>query len=239
MDIIINNEDHTWRALQGLTPTNEELAVPEDNVYQVDWIRIYKPIAEVFASVTGVSLDRSIIDTEEGSSFILSATVIPECASNPGITWSSDNPAVATVDDIGIVRCISQGQANIIVTTEENHISDTCIVNINGGMVAASIYFDDESNYLNQSFLAGDELSVSCNFHAGSGNTIVDGSFGGVKFWLREIRPGWSVANDYVFSDSTSIGKESGIAHGEISLVGVPSTSEIPTENWYFLSMLS
>ncbi|MEO8417043.1 MAG: hypothetical protein ABI472_25490 [Ginsengibacter sp.] len=43
MDIIINMEDQTWRASQGLTPTNAELAITDDHTFKVDWIRIYKP----------------------------------------------------------------------------------------------------------------------------------------------------------------------------------------------------
>lgn len=44
MDIIINTEDQTWRAYQGLTPTDEELTNEANNTFLVDWIRIYKPI---------------------------------------------------------------------------------------------------------------------------------------------------------------------------------------------------
>lgn len=58
---------------------------------------------------------------------------------------------------------------------------------------------------------------------------------GGVKFWLREIKPGWFVVNDYVVFDASAIGKESGTASGIISLKDVPATSELPAGNWYFL----
>jgi agarase len=45
MDIIINTEDQTWRAAQGLTPTDREMADAEANTFQVDWVRVYKPVA--------------------------------------------------------------------------------------------------------------------------------------------------------------------------------------------------
>ncbi|MEL6654019.1 MAG: T9SS type A sorting domain-containing protein, partial [Bacteroidota bacterium] len=45
MDIIINAEDQTWRAAQGLTPTDAELANEQNNTFKVDWIRVYKPTA--------------------------------------------------------------------------------------------------------------------------------------------------------------------------------------------------
>ena len=44
LDIIINMEDQTWRANQGLTPTLAELANEDNNTFKVEWIRIYKPI---------------------------------------------------------------------------------------------------------------------------------------------------------------------------------------------------
>ncbi|WP_010179387.1 LamG domain-containing protein [Aquimarina agarilytica] len=44
MDIIINAEDQTWRASNGLTPSKKELKDIEKNTFLVDWIRIYKPV---------------------------------------------------------------------------------------------------------------------------------------------------------------------------------------------------
>lgn len=46
MDIIINMEDQSWRAISGLSPTNEELNNKDNNTFLVDWIRIYKPVED-------------------------------------------------------------------------------------------------------------------------------------------------------------------------------------------------
>ncbi|MFI3290097.1 MAG: family 16 glycosylhydrolase [Rikenellaceae bacterium] len=46
MDIIINMEDQSWRAIKGLTPTDEELQNEEDCTFNVDWIRVYKLVKE-------------------------------------------------------------------------------------------------------------------------------------------------------------------------------------------------
>ena len=43
MDIIINMEDQDWRSNKGITPTDAELSNMEDNIFLVDWIRVYKP----------------------------------------------------------------------------------------------------------------------------------------------------------------------------------------------------
>lgn len=42
LDIIINMEDQSWRALGGLSPTDAELENEADCTFKVDWIRVYK-----------------------------------------------------------------------------------------------------------------------------------------------------------------------------------------------------
>ncbi|MFD1315186.1 family 16 glycosylhydrolase [Namhaeicola litoreus] len=44
MDIIISAEDQTWRANQGLSPTNVEIENTANNTFKIDWIRVFKPI---------------------------------------------------------------------------------------------------------------------------------------------------------------------------------------------------
>ncbi len=52
MDIIINAEDQTWRASNGLTPTKKDLKDIKKNTFLVDWLRIYKPVmTEEFVSL--------------------------------------------------------------------------------------------------------------------------------------------------------------------------------------------
>lgn len=47
MDIIINAEVQSWNAVKDRFPTDEEMAdKPEDHVLKVDWIRVFKPVAE-------------------------------------------------------------------------------------------------------------------------------------------------------------------------------------------------
>ncbi|MFR9496788.1 MAG: beta-agarase, partial [Rikenellaceae bacterium] len=41
LDIIINMEDQSWRAIGGLSPTDEELQAGSDIDFKVDWIRVY------------------------------------------------------------------------------------------------------------------------------------------------------------------------------------------------------
>ncbi len=235
MDIIINTEDQTWRALQGLTPTDAELVNTDDNTFDVDWVRVYKPVSGEVGPVTGVAIEPNDVSTFVGDVFSLKANIEPQNANDLSVVWETDNPSVATVTGEGVVTTHAEGVALIKVTTNENSLSATAMVTVSGEIIAASVDLNEDSTYLNTTYQAGGELMVSADFHAGSGHTVVDGGSGGVKFWLREIRPGWSVANDYVVSDPSTIGKESGTASATISLADVPTSAEIPAGNWYFL----
>jgi len=234
MDIIIDVEDQSWRAIQGLTPTDEELAETEKNTFQVDWVRIYKPVEGAVGSVSAVFLDKTEVNSFPDEQFTLTASVQPNNAKDLSVTWASNKPEVASVNEAGIITCHAVGTATITVTTNENQKTATCLVIVSGDRVASSLNFDDEAKYIDTKYKVGSELTISCDFHAGSGYTVTDG-FGGVKFWLREIKPGWSVAKDYTATDATAIGKESGTASVNLSLAEVPATAEISTENWYFL----
>ena len=79
--------------------------------------------------VTGVTLDKSTMEIEIGSSDTLTATVEPADAANQNVTWSSDNEAVATVAN-GVVSSVSIGTATITVTTEDGGKTDTCDVTV-------------------------------------------------------------------------------------------------------------
>ena len=77
--------------------------------------------------VTGVTLDTPFLGTW-GNSYTLTATVAPSNATNQAVTWSSDNIAVATVDNTGKVTAISVGNANIICTTVDGNKTAICNV---------------------------------------------------------------------------------------------------------------
>lgn len=70
-------------------------------------------------NVTGVTLNKSAFSLAPGNSFALSATVIPNNAANKGVTWTSSNAKVASVDSSGKVTAHKTGTATITVTTSE------------------------------------------------------------------------------------------------------------------------
>lgn len=88
----------------------------------------YEPV-QIFIEVTpvtGVKLNRHSLKLwAGGKSETLVASVTPSDASNKNLFWSSDNPAVATVDD-GVVTPLAKGNAKITVKTEDGGSSATC-----------------------------------------------------------------------------------------------------------------
>ena len=90
--------------------------------------------AQTNVPVTGVSLNTSTLNLIEGGTDTLTATVEPNNATNRNVTWSSDNPSVATVNN-GVVSAVSEGTATITVTTVDGGYKDTCPVTVTAAPV--------------------------------------------------------------------------------------------------------
>lgn len=80
--------------------------------------------------VTGVSLDKNEIAVWKGDSFVLTATVLPEDASDKSIVWSSSSEEVAKVSENGEVTAIAAGTATITVKTNDGGKTATCSVTV-------------------------------------------------------------------------------------------------------------
>ena len=80
--------------------------------------------------VTGVKLNKSETSLLVGGNETLTATVLPEDATNQNVTWKSDKPEIATVDTNGKVTAVKVGEATITVTTEDGGKTATCKVTV-------------------------------------------------------------------------------------------------------------
>jgi uncharacterized protein YjdB len=88
-------------------------------------------VTVAIAAVSGVDLaPSSAALTNPTSTVQLTATVLPTNAGNKNVTWSSNNPAVATVNSAGLVSALTAGSATITVTTVSNGFTDTCVVTV-------------------------------------------------------------------------------------------------------------
>ena len=89
-------------------------------------------------NVTGVELDKTTLSLVEGTTGSLTATVAPENATDTTVTWASDNPSVAAVDQSGKITAVSEGTATITVTTTDGGFSDNCAVTVTAKAVTVT-----------------------------------------------------------------------------------------------------
>ena len=80
--------------------------------------------------VTSVSLDKTSLELTEGETAQLTATVLPDNATNKNVTWSTSNASIATVDANGEVTAVSAGTATITATTVDGRKTATCTVTV-------------------------------------------------------------------------------------------------------------
>lgn len=85
-----------------------------------------EPQVETIA-VQSVSLSAESLNLWTGADRVLTATVLPENATNRKVTWTSSNGSVATVSG-GKVSCLGEGTAVVSVTTEDGHKTAVCTV---------------------------------------------------------------------------------------------------------------
>ena len=88
--------------------------------------------------VTGVKLNKSETSILVGDNETLTATVLPEDATNQKVTWKSDKPEIASVDANGKVTGVKAGEATITVTTEDGGKTATCKVTVSETSVAVT-----------------------------------------------------------------------------------------------------
>ena len=88
-----------------------------------------------------LTLDKTAAEVTVGETLLLNATVLPDNTSNPAVTWSSSNDAVATVDANGLVTAVASGTATITATTADgSNLTASCSVTVK--QLAVSLTLD-------------------------------------------------------------------------------------------------
>ena len=65
-----------------------------------------------------------------GESLTLKADVSPENATDKSVTWTSDEPSIATITNDGVVAIYDEGIVVFTVTTNDGEFTDSCTINI-------------------------------------------------------------------------------------------------------------
>ena len=81
--------------------------------------------------VTSVTLDQTALNLNNVATYKLNATVLPNNATNPALTWTSSDNAIATVDATGLMTIRAKGSVVITAsTTDGSAISASCTAQI-------------------------------------------------------------------------------------------------------------
>ena len=145
----------------------------------------------------GVSLDKTELTLAVGETATLTATA-------EGVTWTSSNDAVATVES-GVVKAVGMGKATIAATAGEE--TATCVVTVNG-VWGEQIrwYFDNDTGL----------LTIS-----GNGDMPDCGSTGSSAPWYQYKS---AITSVEIGTGITSIGKYVFTGYSQVETVTVPDT---------------
>ena len=121
-----------------------------DNASAQCEVTVVQPVTSVYLNYSSRTMD--VLDTLQ-----LTASVRPDNAYNKGVTWSSSDSSVASVDDTGLVTAHKKGEATITVTAVDgSNKSDSCGITVNGNAAYSAEQLESSHNYANNS----DELWV-------------------------------------------------------------------------------
>ena len=146
--------------------------------------------------VSSVTLNKNVLSLVEGASETLTATVQPTDATNKGVTWSSNNTAVATVEN-GKVTAVKEGVATITVTTTDGGKTATCAVTVNKPAPAEFVItFDPNGGYVSytSAVTSGGKLSA-----------LPFASKYGYTFTGWYTKNGYRVSTDMIFTGNTTL----------------------------------
>ncbi|MDR1154289.1 MAG: Ig-like domain-containing protein [Bacteroidales bacterium] len=163
--------------------------------------------AKAAIPVTGVTFNRASEPMETGNTLQLVASVAPRNATNRKTTWTSVNPSVARVDNLGAVTAVAPGETAITVKTEDGHKTAACNITVVAKMVNLS-YILLNSAY--EHMKAGDVRQLSVEFfpeNATNRNII------------------WKTSNDRIVTVDKN-GKLKAVAPGKANITATPEGEE-------------
>lgn len=84
----------------------------------------------VYDHTTGVAIEQKQLEMNIGESKEISANTLPEGTSDNALTWSSNNPEIASVDENGKVTALKRGACIITATAVDGGSKAECTVTV-------------------------------------------------------------------------------------------------------------
>ena len=197
------DENQTYSPREG----NVEIAQKGGTLSHTITIRQAERIA-----VSSVELNETSLILPLGESETLIAIIKPDNASDPAVTWESDHPEVATVNDQGLVTAVSEGMATITAKAV-NGKSASCIVSAQNIVPRNQIWYTTASGKPVSVKYWRDNRIVSNTYENGKGvivfeknlETIPRYVFEGSDLITVEIPEGVEEIGDQVFMSCHSL----------------------------------
>ncbi len=157
--------------------------------------------------VEGISLNQNSATMMVGDELTLAVTITPANATDKTITWSSDNPEVASVEN-GIVKALKLGSATITATSRDGNKTATCFITVvDGDSIAEASFISTDLNTGSMTsegsywkFTAGVKFSVRLYNHSSEYITVTG---------LRLICSKTNVSTNYTINEKELAGGSS------------------------------
>lgn len=183
------------------------------------------PDDDVEYPVEAISLNKITLTLAPGTSYSLTAKVVPTNASDKTLTWSSSSPAIATVDQSGVVTAVTDGTATVTAVAAGG-ASESCTVKVISAptSVATKDYVDEYGVNHGKGIAIGGTVwaPVNCGFKAAvtdaDGNVTDKGfPYGKLYQWGRKYGQGYSADSDsepmtYPGPVSAAVGQDASMA---------------------------
>lgn len=116
--------------LAGCTKTDVSSEISSENISETSSEEVSSEDTTVHVTSVAIDAVSSTTLTVEDT-LQLSATVLPEDATDKTVSWSTTDANIASVSDTGLVTAVGAGNATITVTSTDGELTDTIDLTIN------------------------------------------------------------------------------------------------------------
>jgi hypothetical protein len=100
-------------------------------VIRVCWLSIFLALFPACGrKIMEISLDRESVSMPFGCTLQLAATVAPESAGDPSISWTSSDASIVSVSETGLLTAGKAGTATVTATAADGGRSDACEISV-------------------------------------------------------------------------------------------------------------
>ncbi len=117
---------------------------------------VYSDLHTGYIEVSNIELNKQEMHLKVNEFGKLDAAILPNNATVNVVTWYSENPDIADIDEYGNVKAISEGQATMVCSSLDGLIKKAAIVNVSDSELVTSILLTTE----NQTVAVGKTLQL-------------------------------------------------------------------------------